>query len=176
MAAPWGIMAEFANERQLLNSVVSARERGYRKMDAYTPGEVEGLGEALGFPRSKLPTVMLLAGAIGAGGGYFMQYYAMAVDYPLNVGGRPLHSWPLFIPVTFELTILAAALVGVGAFFFRNGLPKPYHPVFNVPGFERATTDRFFLCIEAKDPLFSLEETRRFLERLDPIRVTEVAP
>ncbi|MEX2381699.1 MAG: DUF3341 domain-containing protein, partial [Opitutales bacterium] len=169
-----GVMAEFETEQALLASAGQARARGYRKMDAYSPGPVEGLAEALGLPRTKLPGIMLIAGSSGAAGGYFLQYYAMVIDYPLNVGGRPLHSWPLFVPVTFELTILTAALVGMAAFLFMNRLPKPYHPVFNVPGFERATTDRYFLCIEAADPLFGLEETRRFLESLNPLHVMEV--
>lgn len=176
MAVPWGVIAEFETEAELLVSVLRARKHGYRKMDAYTPGEVDGLGEALGLRRSRLPAVVLIAGLFGAGGGFFMQYYAMAVDYPLNVGGRPFNSWPMFVPVTFELTVLSAAVIGFVVFFIRNGLPKPYHPVFNVPGFERATTDRFFLCIEAADPLFRLEETAQFLESLNPVRVTEVQP
>jgi hypothetical protein len=167
-------MAEFENTQDLINAARRARAEGYRKMDAYTPFPVEGLAEALELGNTRVPLIVLIGGLIGAAVGYFMQYYLMAVDYPVNIGGRPYHSWPAFIPVTFEMTVLVAGLFAVLGMLALNGLPMPYHPVFNVPRFALATRDRFFLCIEATDPLFDREQTRRFLERLLPRVVTEV--
>jgi hypothetical protein len=164
----YGLMAEFTTPEQILEATRRAREQGYRHMDAYTPYTVEGLAEQLDLPRTRVPFVVFMGGLIGAGAGFFMQYWTMAVDYPLNVGGRPYNSWPAFIPVTFELMILVAALAALLGMFFLNGLPQPYHPVFNVPRFARASQDRFFLCIEAIDPHFDLERTREFLAGLRP--------
>jgi hypothetical protein len=172
----YGLMAEFDQPEALLASVRQAYTAGYRRMDAYTPFPVEGLAEALGFHRTRLPLVVLLGGIMGGIGGFVLQYYAAVIDYPLNVGGRPLNSWPAFIPVTFELTILVAALAAVLGMLALNGLPMPYHPVFNVPRFELATRDHFFLCIEATDPQFDRQRTRAFLEGLGPKEVTAVAP
>jgi hypothetical protein len=143
-------------------------------MDAYTPFPVEGLVEAMGHRRTWIPMFVLLGGAAGGAGGYFMQWYALAVDYPLNIGGRPFHSWPSFVPITFELTVLGAAIAAVLSMLALNRLPQPYHPVFNVPEFERASTDRFFLCLEASDPKFDHARTRQFMEQLRPIAVREV--
>ncbi|HWP59564.1 MAG TPA: DUF3341 domain-containing protein [Candidatus Acidoferrales bacterium] len=170
----YGLMAEFENPNDLVAAARAARAAGYRKMDAYTPFPVEGLAEALELGRTHVPLVVLIGGLIGAALGYGMQYYLMAVDYPLNIGGRPFHSWPAFIPVTFEMTVLVAGLAAVIGMLALNGLPQPYHPVFNVERFALATRDRFFLCIEATDPLFDREGTRRFLERLRPRVVVEV--
>lgn len=170
----YGLMAEFENPQDLVNAARRARAEGYRKMDAYTPFPVEGLADALELGSTRVPLIVLIGGLIGALLGYFMQYYLMAVDYPVNVGGRPYHSWPSFIPVTFEMTVLVAGLSAVLGMLALNGLPMPYHPVFNVPRFALATRDRFFLCIEATDPLFDREDTRRFLERLLPRVVSEV--
>ena len=170
----YGLMAEFENPQDLVNAARQARAEGYRKMDAYTPFPVEGLADALELGSTRVPLIVLIGGLIGALLGYFMQYYLMAVDYPVNVGGRPYHSWPSFIPVTFEMTVLVAGLSAVLGMLALNGLPMPYHPVFNVPRFALATRDRFFLCIEATDPLFDREDTRRFLERLLPRVVSEV--
>lgn len=169
-----GLIAEFKSPEALLAAVKAAAAHGYTQMDAYTPFPVHGLARALGKRRSWLPLLFLLGGMAGGTGGYFMQWYAMAIDYPLNIGGRPLHSWPSFIPVTFELTILISALTGVLGLFLTMRLPKPHDPVFNVPEFKRASDDRFFLCLEESDPKFSLATTRGFLESLAPERVMEV--
>jgi hypothetical protein len=172
----YGLMAEFSDHEQLLAASRCAYAEGYRRMDAYTPFPVEGLAEALGRTGTAIPFLVLLGGMTGGIGGYFMQAYSMAVDYPINIGGRPLHSWPAFVPITFELTVLCAALTAFFSVFVLNKLPEPYHPVFNAPAFERASQDRFFLCIEARDPKFNPSETRRFLERLGADAITEVNP
>ncbi len=143
-------------------------------MDAYSPFPIEGLAEALGFRRTRIPLVVFLGGLVGCLGGFFLQYWVSAVDYPLNVGGRPLFSWPAFIPVTFELTILVAAFAAVLGMLGLNGLPMPYHPLFHVERFALASRDRFFLCIEADDPRFDRGETWKFLESLTPHGVFEV--
>jgi hypothetical protein len=175
-AAPlvYGLMAEFSGSDALLAAARRAYETGYRRMDAFTPFPVEGLAENLGRKKSLVPLIVLLAAICGGMGGYFMEWYAMSVDYPINIGGRPLTSWPPFIPITFELTILSGALAAVIAMLALNRLPQPYHPVFNARRFERASTDKFFLCIEANDPKFDLEATRRFLETLKPDFIEEV--
>jgi hypothetical protein len=170
----YGLMAEFDNPDDLVAAVRRAREAGYRKMDAYTPFPVEELNDALGLGQSWMAPIVLLGGLIGAALGYFMQYYIAVIDYPLNIGGRPLHSWPAFIPVTFELTVLVAGLFAVLGMLALNGLPMPYHPIFNAPGFTLASQARFFLCIEAIDPKFDREDTRRFMDGLMPRRVSEV--
>jgi len=170
----YGLLAEFSDPTELVAAARRAYEEGYRQMDAYSPFPVEELAEALGFHRTRVPLIVLIGGLVGCIGGYFLQYYIAAVHYPLNIGGRPLNSWPAFIPITFELTVLIAALSAVLGLLALNGLPMPYHPVFNVPRFALATRDRFFLCIEATDPLFDREGTRRFMERLVPREVSEV--
>jgi hypothetical protein len=172
----YGLMAEFDSSADLLDAAQRAYEEGYRRMDAYTPFPVHGLAEALGFHRTRLPLLVLLGGIAGCIGGYCLQYWVAAIDYPLNVGGRPLNSWPAFIPVTFELTVLVAALAAVLGMLALNRLPMPYHPVFNVPEFELASRNRFFLCIEASDPRFDRGETKPFLESLKPRMVFEVEP
>ncbi|HKA53723.1 MAG TPA: DUF3341 domain-containing protein [Candidatus Binatia bacterium] len=170
----YGLLAEFSDPTELVAAARRAYEEGYRQMDAYSPFPVEELAEALGFRRTRVPLIVLIGGLVGCVGGYFLQYYVTAVHYPINIGGRPLNSWPAFIPITFELTVLVAALSAVLGLLALNGLPMPYHPVFNVPRFALATRDRFFLCIEATDPLFDREGTRRFMERLVPREVSEV--
>jgi len=171
----YGLMAEFDDPQTLVAATRRAHEEGYRRMDAYSPFPIEELHEALGQHHSKLPLIVLIGGIIGGLGGYALQYWVAAIAYPVNIGGRPLHSWPAFIPVTFECTILVAALSAVLGMLALNGLPMPYHPVFNVPRFALASRNRFFLCIEAKDRKFDLEATRRFLETLEPREVSTVA-
>lgn len=171
----YGIMAEWDNPDDLLHAAQRASIAGFHHMDAYTPYPVEGLPEAVGCRPTRLPFLVLCGGLFGGIGGFFMQYYANVHAYPLNVGGRPYNSWPAFVPISFELTILCAALTAVFAMLIANGLPMPYHPVFNAPDFQRASRNRFFLCIEATDPHFDRWNTREFLETLNPERVSEVA-
>jgi hypothetical protein len=170
-----GLMAEFDNPSALVAAAEKARLAGYRQMDAYSPIPIEELNEALGLRRTRLPILVFLGGLMGCLGGYGLQYWTQALEYPMNVGGRPFHSWPQFIPVTFETTVLGAALTAFVGMWALNRLPQPYHPVFNVPEFARASTDRFFLCIEALDPRFDVRTTRQFLEGLHPVGVSEVA-
>jgi hypothetical protein len=170
----FGVMAEFETAQEVLEATRRARLEGYRDMDAYTPYPVEGLATELGLPRTRVPFVVLVAGLVGAAVGFFMQYWSMAVDYPFNVGGRPENSWPVFIPITFEVMVLVAAFAALFGMLFLNGLPRPHHPVFNVPRFARASQDRFFLCIEATDPRFDREATRQFLAGLGAKEVAEV--
>ena len=151
-----------------------AHDEGYRKMDAYTPFPIEELSEAIGFHHTRLPLVVLIGGILGCLGGYGLQYWVAAIAYPVNVGGRPYNSWPSFIPITFETTVLVAALSAVLGMLALNGLPMPYHPVFNVPRFAFATKDRFFLIVFASDPKYSPAETRRFLESLGGRFISEV--
>ena len=170
----YGLLAEFDTPTHLVEAAQMARERGYRKMDAYTPFPIEELSEALGLHKTRLPLIVLLGGIVGGLGGYFLQYYTMVLDYPLNVGGRPYHSWPAFVPPAFETTILFAAFAAVFCMLALNGLPQPHHPIFNAPRFALASRDRFFLCIESNDPLFQREETASFLKSLCPREVTDV--
>ena len=171
----YGIMAEFGDPTAVVVAARRANEAGYRKMDAYTPFPIEELAEALGYrSRGRLPKIVLLGGITGALGGFFLQYWCSVIAYPINIGGRPLNSWPSFIPITFETTVLLAALSTVLGMLALNGLPTPYHPVFNVPEFALATRDRFFLCIESSDPRFDPQATRRFLEGLGPQKVFDV--
>ena len=170
----YGMMAEFSDPTELVAAIKHARSEGYRRMDAYTPYPIEEVSEALGIHKSRLPLIVLIGGILGLVGGLSLQYWTSAVDYPLNVGSRPTFSLISFFPVTFETTVLGAALSAVLGMLALNGLPQPYHPVFNVPRFALASRDRFFLCIEAQDPLFDRDGTRRFLDRLAPRSVSEV--
>jgi Protein of unknown function (DUF3341) len=171
----YGLMAEFLTADEIRSATRRAWEAGYRDMDAYTPYCVEGLAASLGMKRSRIPAVVFFGGLVGGAVGFFMQYYSMAIDYPLNVGGRPFNSWPVFIPISFEVLVLVASFAAVIAMLLLNGLPRPHHPVFNVPGFVRASQDRFFLCIEATDPKFDRDATAQFLLGLSTCGdVTEV--
>lgn len=170
----YGLMAEFDDPTSLVTATRRAYQEGYRRMDAYSPFPIEGLAEALRARRKEVPLIVLLGGLVGCFGGFFMQYYIAAIYFPQNIGGRPLNSWPAFIPVTFELTVLVAALSAVLALLALNGLPMPYHPTFNVPRFKFASRDRFFLCIEATDPKFDRDTTREYLLSLGPREVNEV--
>ncbi len=171
----YGVMAEFVSPQTLLDAVHRAQAAGYDAMDAFTPYPVEPVSEAIEHhKRSKVPLLVLLGAIAGCSVAFFGQWWISAVDYPLNIGGRPLFSWPAFIPATFELTILFAAFAAVFGMFLLNGLPKPYHPVFNVPSFERASQDRCFLLIESRDPKFDPQATREFLAQLGPEEVHDV--
>ena len=171
----YGLMAEFEDPTSLVTATERAHREGYRRMDAYSPFPIEELHHALGSKPTRLPRIVLIGGLVGCIGGYTLEYWSSVIAYPLNIGGKPLHSWPAFIPVTFECTILAAALSCVLGMLALNGLPMPYHPVFNVPRFALASRNRFFLCIESTDPKFDIDATRHFLDSLNPREVSAVA-
>ena len=173
-AEVYGVMAEFDDPQSLLDAANAVREAGYTRVDAYTPFPIEGLAEAMGFRDNRVPVIVGTAGLIGAIAGFGMQYFAAVIHYPLNIGGKPLNSWPAFIPITFEVTILFAAMAAVLGMFALNGLPQPYHPVFNVGRFAFASRDQFFLCIESRDPNFDRAAARRLLESLRPLEVNDV--
>jgi len=170
----YGVMGEFETPEAILAAAKKAREVGYRHITAYTPFPVEGLAQTIGFRWTAVPLLTLLGGLGGGLSGFGLEYWCSAISYPLNVGGRPLNSWPAFIPVTFELTVLGASAFAVISMLALNRLPQPYHPVFNVDRFARASTDKFFLCIEARDPKFGLAESARFLQSVEAQHVTEV--
>jgi len=170
-----GLMAEFDNPSALVHAARAARKMGYRKLDAYSPFSIEGLSDALDLHRNKLPLIVLAGGIMGLIGGYLLQYYVTVWQFPINIGGRPLHSWPSYIVIAFETTILCAAGSAVLGLLALCGLPMPYHPVFNAPRFALASRNGFFLCIEATDPLFEKGATGAFLRSLEPREVTEVA-
>lgn len=170
----YGVMAQFDNPDDILAAAKAAFAAGYRKLDAYSPLPVHGLADAIGYKRTRLPWLVFCMGIIGAIAGYGLCYWVSVIDYPLNIGGRPFHSGPSFIPVTFELTILFSAMTAAFGMLIANGLPQPYHPVFNVANFARASSDLFFLCIEAEDEKFDMEETTRFLQSLNPQEVSQV--
>jgi len=168
-----GVMAEYHEADELIEAANKARAEGYTRMEGYTPFPVNGLSEALGQKSTRLQWIVLLAGIAGGVGGFFMQWYANVVSYPWNIGGRPFNSWPSWMPVTFELAVLSAAFAAVFVMFGLNGLPQPYHPVFNVKEFEGASKDKFFLCIESKDPKFELEKVKSFLKGSGSLGVYE---
>jgi len=170
----YGMLAEFADADKLRDAAARAYGAGYRQIDAFSPYPVEGLSRALGFRQTRLPWVVLGGAAFGGITGYLMQYVTAVIVYPLNIGGRPAHSWPSFVPVTFEMTILCGALAAVLGMLALNSLPTPHHPVFHVAAFERASSDRFFLCIKAKDERFDVASTRAFLDELNPDEVIDV--
>jgi hypothetical protein len=172
--AIYGLMAEFENAEELLSAAQRAHQAGYRRMDAFSPFPVEGLADAVGFHSTRVPLICLIGGLIGCLGGFFLQYWPNVFGYPLDIGGKPYNSWPNFIPITFELTILCAGLATVLGMLALNGLPTPYHPVFNAPRFELATRNRFFLCIMARDAKFDLQKTKEFLASLKAKEVAEI--
>src|SRR5437879_5857807 len=170
----YGIMAEFDSPTELVAAARRTYEAGYRRVNGYSPFPIEALSEAIGFHHTSLPLIVLIGGVLGGLGGFFMQYWMEVIDYPLNVGGKPYNSWPAFIPITFECTVLVAAFAAVLVMLVLHKLPQPYHPVFNAPNFALATRDSFFLVIESKDPKFDHDEAIRFLKNLDPREVVDV--
>jgi hypothetical protein len=170
----YGVVAEFDSPAAVVAAAHQTREAGYTRFEAYSPFPLEALTEAVGHPRTRLPLLVFFGGLLGGLAGYLLQYMTAVHTYPINIGGRPLHSWPAFIPVTFECTILGAALTAVFGMLARNGLPMPYHPLFHVPHFARASRDLFFLCIQARDPKFDAGAVSQFLRGLGPADVQEV--
>jgi len=169
-----GLMAEFPSAEELLNAAHKVHEAGYRDVDAYSPFPIHGMDEALALPKSWIPLLVLIGSLAGTALGFGLEYWVSVIDYPLMVGGKPFFSWPAFVPVAYETTILLGGLTAAIGMLAINGLPRPYHPVFNVERFTLAMSDRFFLCIEATDPKFHREETKNFLEGLHPYQVSEV--
>jgi ActD protein len=172
--ALFGILAEFDGPQSLVAASRRVHDAGYVRFEAYSPFPVQGLAEAIGFERTWLSPIVLAGGVVGCLFGYLLQVWVSAVAYPLNVGGRPLNSWPSFVPVTFEMTILFAALAAVLGMLALNGLPRPHHPLFGIERFARVTRDGFFLCILAADPKFDEQATRGFINSLQPREVFDV--
>jgi hypothetical protein len=170
----WGLMAEFASADDLLAAAKRVRDAGYEHAEAYSPFHVDGLAEALGFERNRVPFFTFLGGLFGGIGGFYLQWYSAVVDYPVNIAGRPLDSWPMFVPVTFEMAVLGAAFAAVISMFAASGLPKLRHPLFAAPEFDLATRNRFFLCLRSDDARFDAQRSRDLLESLHPMRCVEV--
>ena len=176
MTAPrlYGLLAEFATADDLIAAAKRVRAAGYRRVEAYTPFDVEGLAEALGFEKSSVPFFTFCGALLGGAGGFFMQWYAAAIDYPIDVAGRPLNSWPMFMPVTFELAVLGGAIAAVLAMLLASGLPRLRHPIADAPDFELATRNRFFLCLRGDEAGFDRDAAERLLDELKPLRRAEV--
>jgi hypothetical protein len=175
-AQPWAMMAEFATADELLAAARRVREAGYLHAEAYSPFPIDGLAEALGFERSRVPFFTFLGGLFGGAGGYFLQWYSAVIDYPVNVAGRPLNSWPMFVPVTFEMAVLGGAFAAVLAMLVGSGLPRLRHPVFAAPDFELATRNRFFLFLRSDEAAFEAQQSAALLDSLKPLRRVEVRP
>ncbi len=175
-ATTWGLLAEFATADALLAAAKEARAAGYANAEAYSPFVIDGLADALGFEPKRVPLATLLGGIAGGLGGYLLQWYSAVVDYPEVIGGRPMHSWPMFIPITFEMTVLGGTVAALAAFLIGSRLPQLHHPLFSAPDFDLATRNRFFLCLRSDDPAFDGERSAAFLADLEPMRVAEVAP
>jgi hypothetical protein len=171
----FGLLAEFDTATAIVNAARRTREAGYTKIDAYSPFPIHEMDAALKLPRTRLPWLVLGGGLTGMAGGFALQYWAATIAYPMNIGGRPIAAWPAFIVPAYETTILLSALTAVFGMILLNGLPMPYHPVFNVPQFSNASGDRFFLSIETTDPKFDLVATRAFLAGLHPVGVSDIA-
>lgn len=167
----YGLTAEFASAHAILEAVRASRGAGYERIEAYTPYPVDGLAQALGLSKSPVPLLTLIGGVLGAATGWFLQWYSAVIDYPINSGGRPLDSWPAFIPSTIELGILGACVCAFGGMLWLAGLPRLRHPMFDTPHFEQVSRDRFFLCIRSEDPMFELERTHAWLMDLSPLGV-----
>ena len=171
----YGVVGEFESPRKLIQAADKAREAGYKNMDAYAPFPIEGLSEALGLKRTLVPLVTLIGGLLGGLGAFGFQYWVCVISYAQNIGGRSLNSWPAFIPVTFEMTVLGASLFAVFGMLAMNKLPQPHHPLFNVDRFQKhASADSFFLCLQADDPKFSVPEASRFLREINAQHISEV--
>lgn len=170
----YAMVAEFDSAEALLVAAEKAKDHGYTALDAFSPFPVHGMSEATGFKCNLVPWIFLFGGAMGLLGGLSLEAYVSVVDLPLNIGGKPLFSLPSFVPIMYECTILFASLSGALGMLALNGFPRPHHPIFSTPGFERASQDRFFLAIEAKDPNYNVIETERFLKGLKPINVSIV--
>jgi len=172
----YGLLAEFDDPQALIKAARRVHEEGYRRAEAYSPFAIDAVAEAMGFHKTRVPLVVLIGGLIGGFGGFFMLWYANVINWPWDIGGRPHNSWPMWIPITFELTVLCAGIAAVLGMLALNGLPTPYHPLFNVPSFQLASRDRFFICIQSRDKKFDRERTWEFLVSLRPVSVFEVPP
>ena len=170
----YGLMAEFDTPQELVSAALKTHGAGYKQIDAFSPFPIEGLADAIGFHKNYVSLVVLICGIIGGLSGYLLQYYVAVISYPTNIGGRPYHSWPSFIIVTFELTILFGGISAAVGMLALNGLPQPYHPVFNVPAFSKASDNKFFLVVSSTDPKYDAARTRDFLKGLAPRAVSEV--
>lgn len=170
----YGIVAEFSTAEGLIQASRKTRDAGYKRTDAYTPFPLEGINEALGLRDKWMPFIMLMLAFIGCATGYALAFWAMGIALPINIGGKPTNSWPMYMVPIFELTVLFSAVGGVIFMFALNGLPKPYHPMFNAPNFDRASMDKFFLTIEASDPLYEQDQTMEFMQSLNADNVSVV--